>query len=183
MRFNRFHKTVFALAAVIGPLYWLTATDDGQRRVDSVLLTLAGKPAVDFNLAALDGRLTEAELKQVFPDQDWQCQDQASAFGQRLCAAEIGSFNGLPARYLSVFFAGGHASALKLGYRNVYHDQLLTQLLQQLGQPGSAGQDAPPAEAVLRWDTGHGSVVLKRQLLEGDEAALLWLAGSPPGAG
>ena len=43
MTFNRIHKTVFALAAVIGPLFWLTMTGDGQRRVDSVLLSLSGK--------------------------------------------------------------------------------------------------------------------------------------------
>lgn len=179
MRFNRFHKTVFALAAVIGPLYWLTLTDDGQRRVDSVLLSLAGKPAIDFNLKALDSRLTEAELRKVFPDQDWQCMDLTSAFGQRLCATEIGSFNGLPAHYLTVFFAEGQTSALKLAYRAIYHDQLVQQLLQQLGQPMTNASGKPPAETLLSWQTEHGMVVLKRVLLENEEPALLWLAGGP----
>lgn len=180
MRFNRFHKTVFALVAVIGPLYWLTLTDDGQRRVDSVLLTLAGKPAIDFNLKALDGQLTEAELRKVYPDQDWRCSDQPNAFGNRLCVAEIGTFNGLPAHYLSLFFANGHATGLKLAYRAIYHDQLIAQLAQQLGQPQQDAPGTPPAQAVLRWTTDHGRVMLKQLLLENDEAALLWLPGSPP---
>lgn len=179
MQFNRFHKTVFALVAVIGPLYWLTLTDDGKRRVDAVMLHLTGKPGIEFNLKALNDQLTEAELKQVFPDQDWQCGDQDSPFGKRLCAAQIGTFNGLPARYITVFFANGHTTGLKLSYRNIYHDQLLQQLLQQLGQPTREPADAPPATAVLRWRTDHGSVILKQQLLEGEEPALLWLAGAP----
>jgi len=177
MAFNRIHKTIFALAAVIGPLYWLTMTSDGQRRVDSTLLSLTGKPAIDFNLKAVDGRLTETELKKVFPDQEWLCTDQPSAFGQRLCASQIGTFNGLPARYLTLFFADGQASGLKLAYRGIYHDQLIQQLIQQLGQPQMDAPGTAPAEAVLRWRTDHGMVILKQQLLEDEEAALLWVAG------
>lgn len=182
MRFNRFHKTLFALAAVLGPLYWLTLTADGQRRVDSVLLRLSGKPAIAFNLKALDNRLTEAELKQVFPDQDWQCTDQPGPFGQRLCASSIGTFNSLPARYLTVFFVDDRASAVKLAYRNIYHDQLLQQLIQQLGQPQLDTPGTAPGKAVLRWRTDHGMVILKQQLLEGEEPALLWLGSPPPAA-
>lgn len=180
MRINRFHKTVFALLAVIGPLYWLTLTGDGQRRVDAVLLSLSGKPAIDFNLKALDGRLTETELRKVYPDQDWRCSDQTTAFGKRLCVAQIGTFNGLPARYLSLFFADDHATGLKLAYRAIYHDQLIAQLVQQLGQPRQDAPGTPPAQAVLRWPTDHGMVMLKQLLLENDEAALLWLPGSQP---
>jgi len=176
------HKTIFALVAVLGPLYWLMLTEDGQRRVDAVLLRLSGKPAIEFNLKALDGGYSEADLKRAFPHQDWQCRDQSSPFGQRLCVAGIGTFNGLPARYLTLFFQDGHTSGLKLVYRNLYHDQLLGQLVQQLGQPRPDAPGTPPAKAVLRWQTGQGLVVLKQQLLEGEEPALLWLAGPSPQA-
>ncbi len=173
MTLNRFHKTVFALIAVIAPLYWLTLTADGQRRVDSVLLHIAGEPAIEINLKAMDGQLTETELKRVFPDHEWHCRDQASPFGQRLCVAAIGTFNGLPAHYVTVFFGANHATALKLAYRSIYHDQLLAQLVRQLGDPTPSG--APPDKAVLRWQTAHSSVVIKQTLLEQDEPALLWL--------
>lgn len=182
MAINRIHKTIFALTIVIGPLYWLTMTADGQRRVDGVLLSLSGKPAIDFNLKAMDGQLTETELLKVFTAQDWQCIDQDSSFGHRLCASQIGTFNGLPARYLTVFFANQKASAIKLSYRAMYHDQLIQQLIQQLGQPQRDTRNVTPNQAVLRWTTDHGMVILKQQLLENDEAALLWVAGGKPAA-
>jgi hypothetical protein len=114
----------------------------------------------------------------VFPKQEWLCTDQPSAFGQRLCASKIGTFNGLPARYLTLFFADGRARGLKLAYRGIYHDQLIQQLIQQLGQPQLDAAGTAPAEAVLRWRTDHGMVILKQQLLEQEEAALLWVAGT-----
>lgn len=178
MIFNRFHKTVFALAAVIGPLYWLTMTDDGQRRVDSTLLSLTGKPTIDFNLKAMDSHLTETELQRVFPDQDWRCVDQPSPLGQRLCVSQIGVFNGLPANYLTFFFTEGRASALKLAYRPIYHQQLLQQLFQLLGQPDQHSINDSAVDDILQWSTAHGSVVMKHTLQPDDEAALLWMAAA-----
>jgi len=178
LKLNPFYKRLLAFIIVIGPIYWLIFTEDGQRRTDSVVLYLWGEDEINFNLEALDDRFTEQELHEVFPDIDWQCRDGDTDLGNRLCAAKIGIYNAIPAHYITVFFRDERVSGAKIGYRRVYHDQLLQQLLQQLGQPVKENHretDPDDRETLLRWDTGRGNVLLKQVLGEADEASLFWL--------
>ncbi len=181
MKLNPLYKRLMAFLIVIAPIYWLLFTDDGQRRTDSVVLFLWGEDEIKFNLEALDNHFTEADLLKVFPDIDWKCQETATDFGNRLCAAKIGIYNGIPARFIAVYFRDQWISGVRIGYRPIYHDQLLQQLLQQLGKPVKENAGTPDAEsnAILRWDTGRGNVLLKQALSEGEEPALLWLSHPP----
>lgn len=172
------YKRLLAFLIVIGPIYWLIFTEDGQRRTDSVVLFLWGEDEIKFNLEALDDRFTESELREVFPDIDWKCQDVDNDFGNRLCAAKIGIYNGIPAHYLALFFHDQWVNGVKVGYRRNYHDQVIQQLLQQLGEPVRETPENPPSddtETILRWDTGRGNVILKQALKETEEPVLLWL--------
>jgi hypothetical protein len=172
------YKRLIAFLVVIGPIYWLVFTEDGQRRTDTVVLYLWGEDEIKFNLQALDNRFTEAELREVFPHIDWQCQDSITELGNRVCASKIGIYNGIPAHYITIFFRDRWINGLKVSYRRIYHNQLLQQLLQQLGQPVQEDTDptlAGDSETILRWDTNRGNVVLKQVLGEGVEPALLWL--------
>ena len=172
------YKRLLAILIVAGPFSWLVFTEDGQRRTDSVLLRLAGEKEISLNLKALDNRFSEDELKKAFPDIDWQCRDQASNFGNRLCASSIGVYNGIPSRLIAVYLQDRRISGLKLVYRPNYHEQLLQQLLQQLGQPqreNKLGDGAPQPDTILRWQTGEGTVILKQRLAQQDEPALIWL--------
>ena len=79
--------------------------------------------------------------------------------------------------------AGIHdqASALKLSYRETYHDQLVSQLSDQLGAPdltlAPADADSQPT-AVLRWETPHGAVLAPNTPQSGKESAMLWIASA-----
>ena len=179
MKSKSFHKTFFAILLVLAPLWWLTMTDDGQRRVDAVLLLLLGDQGIDLKIAALDDQLTEAELQQVYPDLHWQCSDAATDLGDRMCSSKIGTYNGLPAHRIAFYFGNGHLNALKLNYRENYHAQLGSQLIAQLGEPNmpvAVSEQTPPPENILRWYSPHGMVIIKEVLKKGDEAAMLWLS-------
>ena len=71
----------------------------------------------------------------------------------------------------------GNTSNPLIGYRRMYHEQLIQQLLQQMGQPVMENADTPSGdrETILRWDTGRGNVLLKKVLKSEEEPALLWL--------
>ncbi|MCW4293697.1 MAG: hypothetical protein N0E50_16870 [Candidatus Thiodiazotropha taylori] len=173
------YKRLLAFVAVIGPIFWLVFTEDGQRRTDTVVLTLWGEDEIKLNLQALDNQVTEEEFMKVFPDIEWQCQDQVSPFGNRLCASKIGVFNGIPAHYVTVFFHDKWVNGVKVGYRKKYHTQLKTQLWQQMGSPIPEGTDQPRVkrgpDSVLHWSTNTGHVILKEELAENEEPSLMWL--------
>lgn len=179
MRFFKIYKTLIIIAIVIAPIYWLMITEDGKRRADTLILWLSGGDPININFKALDSRYSIADWKKVYEDIDWECKEQASTWGDETCYAEISSYNGIPARYITAFFAEGYSSALKLVYRNQYHAQLGAELLHQLGEPEyiTAGpEDAPDSNSIVRWQTDHGVVLLKQQLGSGEEeASLLWL--------
>jgi hypothetical protein len=169
------YKRLIAFLIVIGPIYWLIFTEDGQRRTDSVVLFLWGEDEIKFNLDALDDRYTETELLKVFPDIDWQCKDGNTDFGNRLCAAKIGIYNDIPAHYIAVFFKDQWINGVKISYRRIYHDQLIQQLLHQVGNPVRENTDGTNQnDTILRWDTSRGNIILKQVLHEKEEAALMW---------
>jgi hypothetical protein len=177
-KISSLYKRLIAFLVVIGPIYWLVFTEDGQRRTDSVVLFLWGEDEIKFNLEALDDRFNEAELKTVFPDIDWQCKDSNTNLGNRICTAKIGIYNGIPAHYILVYFHEQRVSGVKIGYRRIYHDQLIQQLLQQLGEPVKEKKYDDVMQRVdrtiLRWDTSRGNVFLKKVLNEEEESALMW---------
>lgn len=170
----KLYKKLVMLLIVVGPFWWLVFTEDGQRRADTMMISLFGKATIDFNLQALDSGFSEAELKQVFPDISWQCENTSSPLGDALCHSKIGAFNGIPAKYLTIFFTSSHVSALKLNYTAYYHGELYEQLKSQMGRPQQS-KDAT-SEATLQWHTEGGTIIVKQQLLKGEEPALLWLA-------
>ncbi|MEJ2610293.1 MAG: hypothetical protein P8179_09430 [Candidatus Thiodiazotropha sp.] len=173
-----FYKRIMAFFVVIGPIFWLVLTEDGQRRTDSVVLALWGEDEIALNLKALDNQITESEFKQVFPKLEWLCKDELTPFGNHLCTARIGIYNDIPAHYISVFFLNKWINGVKIGYRKNYHEQLKKQLWQQLGAPENSEnqtQEMPNKTAVLRWLSDHGNIILKAHLNENEEAALLWL--------
>lgn len=181
MKMNPLYKRVMALLIVLAPAYWLIMTEDGQRRSDAFMLQLFGKEVIDFNLAELDSGVTREDLtKTVFAEVPWQCRDQATDFGNQLCAGELGAFNGIPAHYITLYFVDERINALKVVYRNRYHEQMLLHLRRLLGVPSGlpqSGEAHPQADRIVEWRTEHGMVVVQQVLGEGEEAAMLWLAG------
>ena len=174
MKIKPWFKTLLTLVVVIGPMYWLMFTADGQRRSDAVMLQLFGAEAMELDLKRLEGGIGEPELRKVYPDLEWHCEDRASDWGRRVCGATIGSWNGMPAYRIAFHFSDQRLRAMQMDYHAAYHQQLLTQLRRQLGRPADGSNSA--ADGVLQWLMANGIVVIKARLRPVDQAALIWVA-------
>lgn len=184
----RLYKTLLAVVAVLGPIYWLMLTEDGQRRTDLTLMWILGRPSFDAALESFTDRLSEARLRESFPAIDLRCTDGANPFGDRLCGARIGSFNQYPARWLNLFFDGERLSAVKVLYPAAYHARIrgwVERRVARLAEGQGAGgagvsiQDPEVSGGVAAWRVPDGVLVLKDgDLGPADEPALVWLSGA-----
>ncbi|MBK5969244.1 MULTISPECIES: hypothetical protein [Thiorhodovibrio] len=171
----RSYKLLLSLALVIGPITWLMFTEDGKRRSDLVLLHVLGDPSFNIAYDKLTPAVTEEVIREQFPKVEFDCQALATALGDRLCAAKIASFNGLPARSAQMYFADDRLRMLQLGYRLKYHDMLEQSLRNGLGEPREESTGQAP---VLIWSTDSGGQIMlpvARPERRAD-AALIWLA-------
>ena len=176
------HKTLLVLVLVFTPAFWLLLTDDGMRVSDTALLWLMGHDEIKLNVQEIDAGFTREDIQTVFHENEWVCGEKETQFGNNVCAAKVGTFNGFPSRLLTVFFRDQYISAFKLIYRDSYHDQIIGYFIQQLGQPANVAQalaEGPDAANVLEWDLGKGVLLMSKQLGEGVEPAVLWLAAGP----
>lgn len=166
---SRAYTLTLAIAMVVGPFVWLVMTADGQRRTDLALLHLLGRPSFNVALERLTPAVTEQTLGAQFPRVRFDCRDQPSTLGERVCVARIGAFNGVPARSAQVFYRTGGLSAVRLDYQVRYHGFLLSQLR---GQHGAPQVDAD----LLTWGLLGGRLLLPAQTPGPADAALVWLA-------
>lgn len=179
MQGRKLHKTLLILALVTVPPYFLIFTDEGARISDNVVLWLFGEESIKLDLNQLDAAYRSGEIRRVFPELSWECRKEETSFGDSLCVAPVGAVNDLPSRRLTAFFVDDRIRALKILYREQYHDRLLSHLIEQLGQPANVAEAikaSPDAAPVLEWETGKGLVLMKKALGTGDEPAIFWLA-------
>lgn len=190
LRLHPLYKKLLLLAVVIGPFVWLVLTEDGQWRTDTVLLALLGRAELNLAPERLHTGLTTDAIAKRFPDLALGCSAVASPFGDRLCTAQIGTFNGIPSRSLTLFYAGERLAAVKVDYRRPYHDRMLRWLHGRLGPPqasppgASGAPDAPDAEPTYTWLADQGVVVARAGALgPGEQPAILWLSGTSAAGG
>ncbi len=175
MEFKKLAKRIFWTGVLLFPFFWLVFTDEGQRFGDVLLLKLTGREEVRINFDELYPSITEPQLRQVWPDLEFECRDQASAFGSRLCATDIAAFNKIPSRYVTFFFADERLRAMKIGYQRAYHGAITNHLDGMLGAPMVSSRTDD--DGVYQWRAGGGIVVMPQEKLgTNDEPALLWLA-------
>lgn len=178
-RIPRAYKTLLAILVVVGPIYWLMFTQDGQRRTDMALMFLLQRPAFDAALDRFSPKLTEGLLRERFPALELRCADGTNAFGDRLCVATLGSFNQYPAKALGLFFRGETLAAVKVTYQRAYHAPIRAWVERRPGRLQDAGQPLAPRleQGVASWPVTEGLLVMKDgELARTDEPALFWLA-------
>lgn len=180
LKLPKLYKTLLMLALVFGPFYWLAFTEDGQWRTDLALMFVLGKPEVNVALDAFNSGLTEARVRETLPKLEFQCADGRNPFGDRLCAAEIGAFNGVPSSSLTLFLAGDRLRAAKLLYRRAYHPQMRRWVEERVGAPRAEASTAAVAtqdDGVVSWTVPDGLLIMRDgDLAERDESALFWLS-------
>jgi len=176
LKLHPLYKKLLLLALVLGPAFWLVLTEDGQRRADIVLIKLL-EGGEDFNLsfAKLHPTASETDLLANFPDVEFHCDERDTQFGDRLCAADIVSFNAAPAKQVSVFFRQGSTRAVRLIYRPAHHRFVIDHLRRELGAPEILSSGEVP---LYRWHASGGMVVAPRDEPETlQDASIMWLAG------
>jgi len=179
-RLPRAYKLALALAVVIGPLYWLMLTEDGQRRMDLFVLNLMGRHGFNVAFERLDANVTEADLRAQFPRADLACGAAPSSFGDRACIAKIASYSGVPARMATAYLQGEQLRALRLDYQPRYHPLLRAELRRQHGEPAEQSTTAQP---VMRWQLPGGTLLLPAENVDTpSDAALIWLSRQVDGS-
>ncbi|MTW20803.1 hypothetical protein [Allochromatium palmeri] len=180
LKLPKTYKTLLMLALVIGPFFWLAFTEDGQWRTDLALIALLGKPDFNAALDAFDSRLTESKLRESFPKLEFQCAVGANPFGNRLCGAEIGTFNQIPAASVTLFFQDDQLRAAKVVYRRVYHAMVRDWIDQRVGARSVNPLAAPVSaqeEGVIAQPVADGLLLMREgELTDDDEPALIWLS-------
>jgi hypothetical protein len=177
MKLHPLYKKFLLLAIVIGPFYWLVFTEDGQRRTDSVLISLL-KGGESFNLAfgRLQGAAREADFQASFPDTEFRCEDGQTAFGDRVCRARIAAFNGAPAHSVATFFRQDQLTAVQLVYQPAHHDYVVQQLQRELGKPEADQAGTTPLH---RWTTDGGVVITPATRPASlDESTVVWISAA-----
>jgi len=177
-RIHSLYARLLLLAVVIGPFAWLVFTQDGQWRTDTVLLSLMGKTELNLALDRLYTGLSEERVGEQFPALELGCVSAANAFGDRVCAGEIGTFNGIPADSLVLYYEGERLAAAKVVYRRSYHGRMLRWLHDRLGEtrPSLVMSDNEPSPTHT-WPAEEGLVVARAgELARDDEPAVLWLS-------
>jgi hypothetical protein len=167
---------LYVVVILAVPLFWLILTDEGRRYTDLAILQVKGGESMDIQLKALHSALSERRLQEQLPDTPFNCGEQTTPFGDRLCQVQLASFNRLPARFAIAYFANNQLQAMKIGYQRPYHSQLLHHLFVTLGAPGREDHlTAPGAPGLYRWTVGDGELVaLDENSLEGNEPSILW---------
>jgi hypothetical protein len=174
LKLPKTYKLVLALAVVAGPFIWLVLTEDGQRRSDLFLLHVTGHRAFNIGLDRLTPQVTLADIEQQFPRVSFACREVSSNLGDRVCAADIGSFNGIPARAARLWTGGGTLRAMQLDYRRRYHALLVESLSGSFGAPE---RQAGGGQSVYAWELPGGTLLLPETVEQEGDAALMWLAG------
>jgi hypothetical protein len=176
LRLHPLYKKLLLLFIVLGPIVWLMFTEDGRRRTDLVMLFLFGKQELNLAVENLRGSMTEADFRARFPHLDLDCAEAANAFGDRLCTADVGSFNAVPSRGFTLYLKGKALRAAKVSYRSPYHDTLLGQLTRRLG---TAPERDPLRGNAISWQVADGLLLMPAREPESDgEAALMWLSAA-----
>lgn len=187
LKLPKAYKTFLMLALVIGPFFWLAFTEDGQRRTDLALMGLLGKPEFNAAIDAFDSRLTEAKLRETFPKLEFQCAVGPNPFGNRLCGAQIGTFNQIPAASVTLFFQDDQLRAAKVVYRRVYHETVRQWVDRRVGARQANPLATPvPAqeEGVIAHPVADGLLLMREgELTKDDEPALIWLSQAVIAAG
>ncbi|TCT18117.1 hypothetical protein [Thiobaca trueperi] len=180
LKLPKTYKTLLMLALVFGPFFWLAFTDDGQQRTDLALMFVLGKPEFNPALDIFHSGLTEIKIRETFPKLNFQCAEGANPFGDRLCGAEIGSFNQIPASALTLFFLGERLTAAKIVYRQSYHQAIQDWVRQRVaGRDAAVQRPTAPADdlGVATEPVRDGALFFRDgELGKDDEPALLWIS-------
>lgn len=127
---------------------------------------------LQLDVAALAETPTGPEILSRYDKLHLRCQVEQSPLGQQACWAEIGYFNGLPARHVAFYFDGQQRlTAFKLATDAEHYQALRRQFEDRFGRAASA----PDGAAFLTWTAGDGLLAMPTSAPAAGDASALWL--------
>lgn len=124
-----------------------------------------GKIAVVLQVDKLSAALAEADVKALLPQVPLRCDPlgrEDIELGDRVCDADIRSFNGVRAYRLAFFFRDGALDQFKVDIPWWHHRDMGRQLLKDYGLPTGI-QDTPAAGVRLAgWRLATGNILYNR---------------------
>jgi hypothetical protein len=172
LKLPKTYKLILAICVVAGPFIWLVLTEDGKRRSDLFLLHLLGHQPFNLAVENLRPDLDEKPLLSQFSRVEFDCSDSHGALGDRRCEAQIGSFNGVPARAVEMYWNEGQLNAVRIDYRRRWHQGLIEDLTTRYGRPR---RDIVGERTVFAWRFDGGMLLVPKTLGEGEEPVLMWI--------
>lgn len=166
------YKLALAICVVAGPFIWLVLTEDGKRRSDLFLLHLLGHQPFNLAVENLRADLQETPLLEQFPKVEFRCFDGQFGLGERRCSAPIGSFIGVPARDVELYWKDQSLNAARIDYRRRWHQVLRDELRRMYGDPR---RDIVGERTVLAWRLPGGMLLMPQEVRESEPAALMWV--------
>ena len=136
-------------------------------------------PSMELDLGSLSAKLDESELLSKYPELDWDCYNEKTAMGDRVCTAPIRTWNQVLAKYTAFFFnKQGRLNLVKFAFREVEHTKVISALENKYGQsktiPGKKDINGKP---MVVWLSGNG-ITTASENVEGDgEATMTWMSG------
>jgi hypothetical protein len=180
LKLPKAYKLFLAVCVVAGPFIWLVLTEDGKRRSDLFLLHLLGHQPFNLAVEKLRPELDQDLLLGQFERVAFDCGSGAYSLGEWRCAARIGSFNGIPARRVELYWEdagvdgeqGSGLSAMRLDYRGRWHALLIAELKTRYGRPR---HDSVDGRTVLAWRFDAGVLLLPQTLSDDEAPTLMWV--------
>ncbi len=145
--------------------------------LDGTIVSL--HPTMELDLSTLSGKFKEAELLSKYPKMDWDCYDEKTYMGDRVCTAPIRSWNGILAKYTAFFFSKrGSLNMVKHSFREREHSKVIGALNQKYGKPKEIpGKKDIYGKPIIIWASGKGISTASENVKGDGEATMTWTSG------
>lgn len=171
------HPVVRLLAILIGLVFLyviLLSLIFPDRAREYRLYLTESRHALDFSFDDLSDRWTEADLRLYFESEKIRCYEDGfvGKLGNKACVVDVSSHNGVPAMFVSFFFADNKLNSAIVALPWWVHGQMLETLANDYGAP--AGLQEKPVNDVrlIGWSLQNGGGLFINR--ERDHNPLFW---------
>lgn len=132
-----------------------------------------GKINIDFDVAF---KLNESEIEEKFKQLKFNCSNENSNLGDRVCWANISRFNGVPADIIAFFFQSGKHRFIRVAADGKDHNELKSYINDNFEYVGvSPHSKEEVGQSLGVWSSNSGRLILPIDSPPlGKQSILLW---------
>lgn len=167
---SAFRILLVVAAAIV--VVWFVRAHDGEAEEYRRYLS-EDRPAIALGYEELSGDWTERTLKERFPNLNVRCYtDGSHGLGDRACALDVVSNNGVPTMFISFFFAHGHLNAAAFNVPWWAHGDALDDIVAKYGEPYAAQLLPHSGVRLMGWKLSDGRALFYNR--DRDINPLIW---------